>query len=36
VPGQRNIEIRNGDFPAYTQRVELKARQRIKIRYKFN
>jgi hypothetical protein len=35
-PGQRTIEIRNGDFPPYTQRVELRARQKIKIRYKFN
>lgn len=35
-PGQRTIEIRNGDFPPYTQRVELSARQKIKIRYKFN
>ncbi len=35
-PGQRVIEIRNGGFPPYTQRVELKARQKIKLRYKFN
>jgi hypothetical protein len=36
TPGRRVIEIRNGDFPPYTQSVELKAKQRIKIRYKFN
>ena len=36
TPGQRVIEIRNGSFPPYTQRVELKARQKIKLRYKFN
>lgn len=36
TPGQRVIEIRNGNFPPYTQRVELKARQKIKVRYKFN
>ena len=35
-PGHRTIEIRNGQFPPYRQRVELKARQKIKIRYKFN
>ena len=36
APGQRLIEIRNGNFPPYTQRVDLKARQKIKVRYKFN
>ncbi len=36
VPGRRVIEIRNGDFPPYRQRVNLKAQQKIKIRYKFN
>ena len=36
VPGRRVIEIRNGNFPPYTQRVNLKAQQKIKIRYKFN
>ena len=35
-PGRRSIEIRNGNFPPYTQRVELKSRQKIKVRYKFN
>lgn len=35
-PGERTIEIRNGNFPPYTQRVNLKARQKIKLRYKFN
>jgi hypothetical protein len=36
LPGRRVIEIRNGDFPPYTQQVELRARQKIKVRYKFN
>ena len=36
LPGSRLIEIRNGDFPRFSQRVELKAQQKIKIRYKFN
>ncbi|UCH49715.1 MAG: PEGA domain-containing protein [Betaproteobacteria bacterium] len=36
VPGRRVIEIRNGNFPPYTQKVNLKAQQKIKIRYKFN
>ena len=35
-PGRRKIEIRNGDFPAYTKVVELKAEERIRIRHKFN
>jgi serine/threonine-protein kinase len=36
VPGRRVIEIRNGNFPPYTQKVDLRAQQKIKIRYKFN
>ena len=36
LPGRRVIEIRNGNFPPYKQRVDLKAQQKIKIRYKFN
>ncbi len=36
TPGQRVVEIRNGNFPPYTQRIDLKSRQKIKIRYKFN
>ena len=36
MPGRRTIEIRNGDFPPFIESVELKARQKIKIRYKFN
>lgn len=35
-PGHRTVEIRNGDFPPFIQKVELKARQKIKIRHKFN
>ena len=36
MPGRRTIEIRNGAFPAYTEQIELKAGQNIKIRHKFN
>jgi class 3 adenylate cyclase len=36
VPGRRSIQIRNGDFPVYTQTVELQADDRIRIRHKFN
>ena len=36
MPGRRTIEIRNGAFPAFTQQIELKAGQNIKIRHKFN
>lgn len=36
APGTRRIEIRNGNFPAYTQTVEVKADQRIRIKHKFN
>ena len=34
--GRRVIEIRNGEFPPFKQSFELKAQQKIKIRYKFN
>ena len=34
--GRRVIEIRNGGFPPFKQSFELKAQQKIKIRYKFN
>jgi len=36
VPGRRSIEIRNGAFPAFSEKIELKAGQNIKIRHKFN
>lgn len=36
APGKRTIEIRNGNFPAYTQVVEVKADQRVRIKHKFN
>lgn len=36
VPGRRTIEIRNGAFPAFSEEIELKAGQDIKIRHKFN
>lgn len=35
-PGRRKIEIRNGSFPAYTQVIDLKAEQKIRIKHKFN
>jgi hypothetical protein len=36
APGRRKIEIRNGNFPTYTQVVEVKAEQRLRIKHKFN
>jgi hypothetical protein len=36
APGKRRIEVRNGSFPVYTQVVELKADQKIRIKHKFN
>jgi hypothetical protein len=36
APGRRKIEIRNGNFPTYTQVVEVKAEQRFRIKHKFN
>jgi class 3 adenylate cyclase len=36
APGRRRIEVRNGNFPVYTQVVELKADQKIRIKHKFN
>lgn len=35
-PGRRRIEIRNGNFPAYTKVIELKAEEKIRIKHKFN
>ena len=36
APGKRKIEIRNGSFPVYTQIVEVKADQKVRIKHKFN
>jgi len=36
APGKRKIEIRNGAFPVYTQVVEVKADQKVRIKHKFN
>ena len=36
TPGKRKIEIRNGSFPVYTQVVEVKADQKVRIKHKFN
>ncbi|MGH8693761.1 MAG: PEGA domain-containing protein, partial [Burkholderiales bacterium] len=36
APGKRKIEIRNGSFPVYTQVVEIKADQKVRIQHKFN
>ena len=36
APGKRKIEIRNGSFPVYTQVVDVKADQKVRIKYKFN
>jgi len=35
APGKHRIEIRNTTFPAYTQSIEIKAGEKIKIRHKF-
>jgi hypothetical protein len=34
--GTRRVEIRNGSFPAYTEVVEVKTDQKIRIKHKFN
>jgi PEGA domain len=36
APGKRKIEIKNGGFPVYTQVVDVKADQKIRIKHKFN
>ena len=36
VPGKRKVEIKNGDFPVYTQVVDVKTDQKIRIKHKFN
>jgi serine/threonine-protein kinase len=36
APGKRTIEIRNSNFPVYSQVVEVRADQRIRIKHKFN
>jgi hypothetical protein len=36
APGKRKIEIRNGSFPVYTEVVEVKADQKVRIKHKFN
>ena len=36
APGKRKIEIKNGAFPVYTQVVEVKADQKVRIKHKFN
>ncbi len=36
APGRRKIEIRNGSFPVYTQVVDVKADQKVRIKHKFN
>jgi len=33
--GKRKIEIKNGSFPVYTQVVDLKADQKLRIKHKF-
>jgi serine/threonine-protein kinase len=35
APGKRKIEVRNGSFPAYTEVVEIKADQKVRIQHKF-
>jgi serine/threonine-protein kinase len=36
APGKRKIEIRNGGFPVFTQLVDVKADQKVRIKHKFN
>ena len=36
APGKRKIEIKNGGFPVYTQVVDVKAHQRVRIKHKFD
>ena len=36
APGKRKIEIKNGAFPVYSQTVEVKADQKVRIKHKFN
>ncbi len=36
APGKRTIEIRNSNFPVFSQVVEVKADQKIRIKHKFN
>ncbi len=36
APGRRKIEIKNGGFPVYTQVVDVKADQKVRIKHKFN
>ena len=36
APGKRKVEIKNGAFPVYTQVVDVKADQKIRIKHKFN
>ncbi|HEX7954513.1 MAG TPA: PEGA domain-containing protein, partial [Burkholderiales bacterium] len=36
APGKRKIEIRNGSFPVYTQVLDVKADQKVRIKHKFN
>ena len=35
APGKHEIEIRNTTFPAYIEKIQLKASEKIKIKYKF-
>lgn len=36
APGRRTIEIRNANFPVYSEVVDLKADQKVRIKHKFN
>lgn len=36
APGKRKIEIKNGTFPVYTQMLDVKADQKVRIKHKFN
>jgi serine/threonine-protein kinase len=36
APGKRTIEIRNGTFPVFTQVLDVRADQKIRIKHKFD
>ena len=36
APGKRKIEVRNSSFPVYTQVVDIKADQKVRIKHKFH
>ncbi len=35
-PGRRMVEVRNGTFPVYSEAIDLKADQKVRLKHKFN